>query len=346
MLTKPLIAVAAIAAALGVSAGFPVGQSAAGLGVGVASASPCPPFLPCQGPGPGPKGPRLPDFGGGGGPGPKGPKLPDFGGGGPGPKGPDFGGGSGPKGPGLPDFGGGGPGPKGPDFGGGLGPKGPGLPDFGGGGPGPKGPDFGVPGLKGSNLRGPGDIRRAFDPGGPPAGALIDVPGALRVPKDFRPDFRLHGPGGPPAGLRGDFKVKLPWLVGPRRDFGRNFGWPWSGRVPADLLPGFHWRVSPRDLRVDFGLGRLLDLNADWRDLLRLAAPPWRGGIAPWGLGIAPWGWGPPPPPDWAGWIPPAWGPAPAPFDYWGLTVIPVWDPYFQQWGFWEFGIWVPLPGQ
>ena len=32
--------------------------------------------------------------------------------------------------------------------------------------------------------------------------------------------------------------------------------------------------------------------------------------------------------------------------DYWGLTVIPVWDPYFQQWGFWEFGIWVPLPGQ
>ena len=153
-------------------------------------------------------------------------------------------------------------------------------------------------------------------------------------------------PGGPPASLRGDFRVKLPWLLGPRGYFGRNFGWPWPGRAPVDLLHGFHWRVSPRDLRVDFGLGRLLDLNADWRDLLRLAAPPWRGGIAPWGLGPAPWGWGPPPPPDWAGWIPPAWGPAPAPFNYWGLTVIPVWDPYFQQWGFWEFGIWVPLPGQ
>jgi hypothetical protein len=316
MLTKPLIAVATVAAAIGVSAGFPIGQSAIGMGIGVAGAGPCPPFLPCQGPGP--KGPGLPGLGGG----------------------------PGPKGPGL------------PGLGGGPGPKGPGLPGLGGG-PGPKGPDFGVPGLKGPNLRGPGDIRRAFDLGGPAAGAHINVPGALRVPGDFRPDFRLHvpglgrvnpdnfgWPGGPPASFRGDFRVKLPWLLGPRGDFGRNFGWPWPGRAPVDLLHGFHWRVSPRDLRVDFGLGRLLDLNADWRDLLRLAAPPWHGGIAPWGLGLAPWGWGPPPPPDWAGWIPPAWGPAPAPFDYWGLTVIPMWDPYFQQWGFWEFGTWVPLPGQ
>ena len=319
MLTKPLIAVAAIAAALAASAGFPIGQSAAGLGVGVANASPCPPFMPCQGP---PKPPKLPGLGGGGGPGAKGPKLPDFGGG------------PGAKGPKLPDFGGG-PGPK--------------LPDFGGG-----------PALKGPKLRGPGDIRRAFDLGGPPGAARINVPGGLRVPKDFRPDFRLRGPGlgrvnpdnfgwpgGPPAGLRGDFRVKLPWLVGPRGDFGRNFGWPWPGRVPGDFRTGFHWRVSPRDLRVDFGVGRILDFSADWNSLrLRLGPPPWRGGIAPWGLGLAPWGWGPPPPPAWAGWIPPPWGPAPAPFDYWGLTVIPVWDPYFQQWGFWEFGIWVPLPGQ
>jgi hypothetical protein len=315
MSTKPLIAVATVAAALAMSAGFPVGQSAIGLGVGVASASPCPPFLPCQGP---PKPPKLPGFGGG--PGAKGPRLPDFGGG-PGPKGPRL-----------------------PDFGGGPGPKAPRLPDFGGG-PGPKGPDFGVPALKGPNLRGPGDIRHAFDPGGPPA-ARINVPGALRVPRDFRPDFRLHVPGGPPAGLRGDFKVTLPWLVGPRRDFGPDFHWPWPGRVPAEIRRGFHWLAAPADRLIDFGLGRLLDVNADWRDLLRLAAPPWHGGIPPWGLGPAPWGWGPPPPPDWAGWIPPVWGPAPAPFDYWGLTVIPLWDPYFQQWGFWEFGVWVPLPGQ
>ena len=159
MSTKPLVAVAAVTAALAVSAGFPLTQSAAGLGVGVASASPCPPFLPCQGP---PKPPKLPDFGGG--PGPKGPKLPDFGGG-PGPKGPklpDFGGGPGAKGPKLPDFGGG-PGAKGPklpDFGGGPGPKGPKLPDFGGG-----------PALRGPKLPGPADVRwRAFTVGGPPAG--------------------------------------------------------------------------------------------------------------------------------------------------------------------------------
>ena len=149
------------------------------------------------------------------------------------------------------------------------------------------------------------------------------------------------------ARLRGDFKVGAPWLLRPRGDFGPKPHWPWPGRVPGDLRTGFHWRVAPKDLRVDFGLGRLLDYGADLVRLpLRLVPPPWRGGPPPWGIGPAPWGWGPPPPPNWAGWIPPPWGPAPAPFDYWGLTVIPVWDPYFQQWGFWEFGVWVPLPGQ
>ena len=118
MSTKPLIAVAAVAAVLTVSAGFPLGQSATGLGVGAATASPCPPFLPCQGP---PKPPKMPGVGGGSGP--KGPRLPDFGGGG---------GGPGPK---LPDLGGGGPGPK--------------LPDLGGGGPGPSaGPRWWWPGPK------------------------------------------------------------------------------------------------------------------------------------------------------------------------------------------------------
>ena len=136
MSTKPLIAVAAVAAALAVSAGFPIGQSATGLGAGVASASPCPPFLPCQGP---PKPPKLPDFGGG--PGAKGPKLPDFGGG------------PGAKGPKLPDFGGG-PGAKGPklpDFGGGPGAKGPNLPDFGGG-PGREGAEAGWTGRRSTRV--------------------------------------------------------------------------------------------------------------------------------------------------------------------------------------------------
>jgi hypothetical protein len=321
MLTKPKIAAAAVVAGLTVSAGLPVGQPATGWGLGLATASPCPPFLPCQGP---PKPPKLPGLGGG--PGPKGPKLPDFGGG-PGPKGPKL-----------------------PDFGGGPGPKGPKLPDFGGG-PGPKGP----------KLPGPADVRHPFTVGGPPAGVRLDVPGVLRIPRDLRPDFpihvpgigplvpdaRFHWPGGPAARLRGDFKAIAPWLSRPRVDLRPDFHWPWPARVPGDLRRGFDWLMSPADLRVDFAVGPLLDFSADWRGLrLRLGPPPWHGGLPPWGIGPAPWGWGPPPPPNWTGWIPPAWGPAPAPFDYWGLTVIPVWDPYFQQWGFWEFGIWVPLPGQ
>src|SRR5262245_13155790 len=212
MSTKSLVAVAAVAAALVASAGLPLTQATAGWGAGVASASPCPPFMPCQGPpkppklpdGGGPKGPRVPEFGGG----PKGPDLPGFGGGpkgpgfGGGPKGPDFGGG--PKGP---DFGGG---PKGPDLGGG--PKGPDL----GGGPGPKGPDFGGgpgPGFNGPALRGPGDVRHALTLGGPPAGARIDVPGALRIPTDLRPDFgpNVHGPGR----LNPDAHINFRWPGGP-----------------------------------------------------------------------------------------------------------------------------------
>ncbi|WP_197518721.1 hypothetical protein [Mycobacterium sp. ACS1612] len=333
MLTKPQVAVATVAAVLAVSAGLPIGQSATGMGVGIAAASPCPPFLPCQGP---PKPPKLPGLGGGGGP--KAPKLPGLGGGG------------GPKAPKLPDFGGGGgpKAPKLPGLGGGGGPKGPKLPDFGGGG-GPKGP----------KLPGPADVRHAFTVGGPRGAVNVEVPDALRVPKNLRPDFRVHvpglgrltpnvrWPGGPAGHLRGDWKAGWPWLARPHVDLGPNFRWRWPGRVPGDFRAGFHWRVSPRDLRVDFRVGPLLDFSADWRGLrLRLGPPPWHGGVAPLGLGPAPWGWGPPPPPNWAGWIPPPWGPAPAPFDYWGITVIPVWDPYFQQWGFWEFGVWVPLPGQ
>jgi hypothetical protein len=46
---------------------------------------------------------------------------------------------------------------------------------------------------------------------------------------------------------------------------------------------------------------------------------------------------------DWDDWADAGdWG-APQPFNYYGLTVIPVWDPDYQQWGFWEFGIWIPL---
>jgi hypothetical protein len=64
---------------------------------------------------------------------------------------------------------------------------------------------------------------------------------------------------------------------------------------------------------------------------------------APWGDGAPPWGWGAPPRPAWSGPIPPSWGPPPPPFDYWGYPVTPVWDPGFNQWGFWLFGVWIPL---
>jgi hypothetical protein len=72
----------------------------------------------------------------------------------------------------------------------------------------------------------------------------------------------------------------------------------------------------------------------------------WRGRFhgAPWGDGLPPWGRGAPPPPRWNGPLPPAWGPPPPPIDYFGYQEQPVWDPGYNQWGFWFFGIWIPLP--
>jgi hypothetical protein len=51
-----------------------------------------------------------------------------------------------------------------------------------------------------------------------------------------------------------------------------------------------------------------------------------------------PWGWGPPPAYHWPG------GP-PRPFNYWGHDVNPVWNDGFRQWGFWLFGMWIPVFG-
>jgi hypothetical protein len=58
--------------------------------------------------------------------------------------------------------------------------------------------------------------------------------------------------------------------------------------------------------------------------------------------GAPPWGWGPPPPAQW--WGAPPWVDA-HPFNYWGWNVTPVWDDGFHAWGFWLFGIWIPLVG-
>ncbi|CAM3390841.1 hypothetical protein MYIN104542_28860 [Mycobacterium intermedium] len=131
----------------------------------------------------------------------------------------------------------------------------------------------------------------------------------------------------------------------------------------ANLNWGFRGHGWPAwRFRGDFrGPGIIGDLRWDARFRspgLHLHVPPWFGGPAPWGLGRAPWGWGPPPLPPrawgnplWSslrpfGW---RWGPPPAGWvgptlNYLGYSVVPVWDPYYMQWGFWLYGIWVPIP--
>lgn len=96
------------------------------------------------------------------------------------------------------------------------------------------------------------------------------------------------------------------------------------GGPPGDRGPGDHDRRPPG--------------NAGDND--------WRGRFhgAPWGDGPPPWGWGAPPPPAWNGPLPPAWGPPPPPINYFGYNEQPVWDPGYNQWGFYFFGIWIPLP--
>jgi hypothetical protein len=42
--------------------------------------------------------------------------------------------------------------------------------------------------------------------------------------------------------------------------------------------------------------------------------------------------------------LPEAWGPPPPPINYWGYNEQPVWDQGYNQWGFYFFGIWIPLP--
>jgi hypothetical protein len=49
-----------------------------------------------------------------------------------------------------------------------------------------------------------------------------------------------------------------------------------------------------------------------------------------------PWGWGGPPPVYWKGHVP-HW------IDYWGFRVFPVWHPHIKVFGFWLFGIFIPV---
>lgn len=170
------------------------------------------------------------------------------------------------------------------------------------------------------------------------------------APGNFRAAFR--GLAAPPFarwwGPRGDLGINVRRLDWPRANVNWRLGWRGG--------PAWHFRGDFRGPGAPIG-----DLfwNVAFRSPgLHLLPPPWHGGPAPWGLGRAPWGWGPPPPPPrgwgaplrdallpfggWGPWPPPAGWVAPT-LNYLGYSVLPLWDPYYQQWGFWLYGVWVPL---
>lgn len=105
-----------------------------------------------------------------------------------------------------------------------------------------------------------------------------------------------------------------------------------SGIGPASADPGWKPDKDRHDQWVDRGWndhdrswrGDDRDWDKWWRD------NRWRNEDRP------PWGWGPPPPLHWRG-HPPQF------VDYWGYQVSPIWDPGFRSWGFWLFGVFIPV---
>ena len=131
-----------------------------------------------------------------------------------------------------------------------------------------------------------------------------------------------HGPEGPPGGQPRDFHLQDP------------------GGPPADWHPGGgpgDWHPGPDGPPGDWHPGG----PGDWGPRPPDAFRGWHN--APWADGPAPWGWGPPPPPAWNGPLPDPYGPPPPPINYWGYDEQPIWDASQNQWGFWFFGIWIPL---
>jgi hypothetical protein len=162
-------------------------------------------------------------------------------------------------------------------------------------------------------------------PGGPPPQRGPEGP----PPNDRGPG----GPGGPPGDFRGPGGPG-----GPPGDF-RGPGGP-DDRGPGG--PG----GPPGDFRGPDNHDFRGPDNHDWRPPWNPGDNDWRGRFhgAPWGGDLPPWGWGAPPPPPWDGPLPEAWGPPPPPINYWGFNEQPVWDQGYNQWGFYFFGIWIPLP--
>ena len=110
--------------------------------------------------------------------------------------------------------------------------------------------------------------------------------------------------------------------VGGPRDAPRGFSTRDHGAPPPPPARGFGWNDGPSP-----------------------GGPPpnWYGPPPPGG-----WN-GPPPPGGWNNrWYGPERGIAQAqgdfgPCDYGGYTAIPVFNPVFGGWGFWYFGVWIPL---
>lgn len=153
---------------------------------------------------------------------------------------------------------------------------------------------------------------------GPPGGAPPAPRNDPRPPND--------GPAGPPQGWAGPGSDR----GGPPQDWRGPGGDPGDRRGPDGPPPGDFDRPG----------------DHDWRPPWNPQDNDWRGRFhgAPWGDNLPPWGWGAPPPPAWDGPLPPAWGPPPPPINYFGFNEQPVWDQGYNQWGFWFFGIWIPLP--
>ena len=156
---------------------------------------------------------------------------------------------------------------------------------------------------------GPGGRGGPGGPSGPPGGPGHPGGGGPGGPGDPGGHPLDHpggpgGPGGPPPGH-------------PDGPGGPGGPGPWRGDPDGPGGPGGPWRGDPQ-----------------------------RGYFhgAPWGDGAGPWGWGAPPRPAWDRPLPPPGGRwAYGPINYWGYNETPVWDPGFNQWGFWFFGVWIPL---
>ena len=133
------------------------------------------------------------------------------------------------------------------------------------------------------------------------------------------------------AGLGGGVANAAPAAPAPLNPHDDPCGPPWCGNGPG-------WNRSDWN-RGDWNGG---DWNrGDWNRGDWDRGQWWATNRHDWWddrNGAPPWGWRFPPPWQWDG------GP-PHPFNYWGYNVNPVWDDGFHQWGFWLFGLWIPIFG-